>query len=101
MEEKHRVEIQGLQPRPDTCKFLNDMGRKTLKDEERKIDHVNYQLPSTSIRIKSCSDFQHLLNGVQKRGHSSLNFSEMKLCVLGETGRTVLQIVKYFQEPIL
>ena len=60
-----------------------------------------WHLPSASIRIKSCSDFQHLLKGVQKRGHSFLNFSEMKHCVLGETGRAVLQIVKYLQEPIL
>ena len=61
----------------------------------------SWHLPSASIRIKSCSDFQHLLKGVQKRGHSSLNFSEMKHCVLGETGRAVLQTVKYLQEPIL
>ena len=90
MEEKHRVEIQGLQPRPDTCKFLNDMGRKTLKDEERKIDHVNYQLPSTSIRIKSyagtAADFQQPLKGVR------VEYRNEAFCSLGKTGRIGLQI---------
>ena len=90
MDEKHRVAVQGLQPRPDTCKFLNDMGRKTLKDEERKTDYVNYQLPSTSIRIKSyagiAADFQQPLKGVRVKCRNEA------FCVLGKTGRTGLQI---------
>ena len=58
-----------------------------------------WHLPSTSTRIKSCvaaaADFQHPLKGVQVESKNEA------LCALGKTGRTRLQIVRYFQEPIL
>ena len=61
------------------------------KDKNPKIGKNNllvttayWHLLSASVTIKSCSDSQNLLKGVQKRGHSSLNFSEKKHCVLWE-----------------
>ena len=88
MEEKHRAAIQGLQPRPDTCKFLNDLGRKILKDEERKTDHISYKLPSTSTRIESyagtAADFQQPLKGVRVECRNEA------FRALGKTGGTGL-----------
>ena len=61
---------------------------------------ANWHLPSIFTGIKSCAaavaDFQHPMKGIQG--------GEQKwgtLCSGGETGRTGLQIIRYFQELIL
>ena len=56
---------------------------------------TNWHVPSTSTRIKSwaaaAADFQHPL----KRAQAENRYDP--LCVLGKTGRTGLQIVRYLQ----
>ena len=66
---------------------------------QQKIGIFHWHLPSTPTRIKSCAaaaaDFEHALKGVQVESRNEA------LCALGKTGRTGLQIVRYFQELIL
>ena len=64
-----------------------------------QVSATNWHLPTTSTRVKSCAaaaaDFQIPPKGVQGGEQTWGTLS------LGITDRRVLQIVRYFQEPIL
>ena len=71
----------------------------TLQYCQLQVGTCRGHLPSTSTRIKSCTaaaaDRQHPLKECRVESRNEA------LCALGKTGLTGLQIVGYFQEPIL
>ena len=100
MQEKHRAAIQGLPPWQDTFKFPNDNGKRNLL--KKKDWACQLQIGICHIPLQGLDQVltQLLIFNTLWMEFRVENRNEA-FCALGKTGRTGLQIIRYFQELIL